>query len=580
MKTLPFLLSALLLTAVLPATAQQMNYQGRLTDNSGNPLADGQYTLEFSLWDTATSGTQVWGPFVLDGTAGNGRGPRADLVNGRFNAVLGPLDTTGRPLTNAFSNTPRYLQIKVGSNAAITPRQAILDTPTAMMAQRIPNVFTAGKNVGIGTDSPGGLLTLFSATNEGERLRLAGQEFYQAGNTSTDGISLLLGVNRGAGNRQLWIADSSLLTRNATNSVIRFIPGSNLATIDSVATDGTTGLPLSINPLGGNVGIGTSTPGGKFDVSGQVKSTGSAAEFSFDNRNNLSQRYVWYADNGGAKLWHTVNGDRFTIDANAYANIPGGASIANTLNVNVSYTDVALSVKGTASRPIVFQMDSPGNGYFQYLSYGLDLSHGNAYKPGGGSWGVFSDARLKKEVRDLTGALDKLARLHSVTFEYKQPEKFGVKGRQIGFIAQEVEKVFPEWIDEIAAPRGGATKGVETDSGEKFKTVNVKGFESLTVQALRELRAEKDTQIKTLSDDNTALRDTVKAQEARLGVQEKNLAALEKQNAALKAQVEAQAKAQAAREAKDKAQDEKLTALAALIEKRSSPSTAGVTAGR
>ena len=98
------LLSALLLAAVLPAAAQ-MNYQGRLTDPSGNPLADGQQTLEFSIWTAATAGTQVWGPYTLDGSAGR---PKADLVSGRFNVILGPLDTNGTPrnLNTAFTAIP------------------------------------------------------------------------------------------------------------------------------------------------------------------------------------------------------------------------------------------------------------------------------------------------------------------------------------------------------------------------------------------------------------------------------------------------------------------------------------------
>src|SRR5436190_3301636 len=158
------LLSALLIAATLPAMAQQMNYQGRLTDASGNPLADGQYIIEFTLWDVATGGTvaanQIWGPFIMDGSTGNVRAPRIDLVNGRFNSVLGPVDTANRPLTDSFNTTPRYLQIKIGTNTPITPRQSILDAPTAMraanaaLAQRIPNVWPSGANVGIGTATP------------------------------------------------------------------------------------------------------------------------------------------------------------------------------------------------------------------------------------------------------------------------------------------------------------------------------------------------------------------------------------------------------------------------------------------
>jgi hypothetical protein len=70
-----------------------------------------------------------------------------------------------------------------------------------------------------------------------------------------------------------------------------------------------------------------------------------------------------------------------------------------------------------------------------------------------------SDVRLKSNVRPLAGAVDQLLQLHGVTFEWKNPsEQGGRTGTQRGFIAQEVEKVFPAWVGEDA-------KG--------FKTLNI-----------------------------------------------------------------------------------------------------------
>jgi hypothetical protein len=101
----------------------------------------------------------------------------------------------------------------------------------------------------------------------------------------------------------------------------------------------------------------------------------------------------------------------------------------------------------------------------------------NAYKPGGGSWSSTSDARLKKNVRPLAGALDKLLALQGVSFEYIDPAKIHeLSGERMGLIAQEVEKVFPDWVE--TGPDG-------------FKRVTVRGLEALVVEALRELRAEQ-----------------------------------------------------------------------------------------
>src|SRR5688572_16627603 len=123
----------LLALAVLaaPNFAQQMNYQGRLTDANGNALQDGQYTLTFDLYDAPESGAKIWGPFVYDGGSGEGHGPKADLVNGRFNVILGPRDTNSVDLAGAFAGT-RYLQISIASNPPLLPRQQVLSAPVAM----------------------------------------------------------------------------------------------------------------------------------------------------------------------------------------------------------------------------------------------------------------------------------------------------------------------------------------------------------------------------------------------------------------------------------------------------------------
>ncbi len=103
---------------------------------------------------------------------------------------------------------------------------------------------------------------------------------------------------------------------------------------------------------------------------------------------------------------------------------------------------------------------------------------GSAGKPGGGSWTNSSDRRLKKNIRNLSGSLDQLMKLRSVSFEYKDPEAINeLSGTRIGMIAQEVEKVFPDWISE---------------GGHGYKSLTFRGFEALTVEALRDLRAEKD----------------------------------------------------------------------------------------
>ena len=91
---------------------------------------------------------------------------------------------------------------------------------------------------------------------------------------------------------------------------------------------------------------------------------------------------------------------------------------------------------------------------------------------------IWSDERLKRDITPLSEALDTLLGLRGVQFYWKDPENVGVPpGRQMGFIAQEVEKVIPEWV---------------TDDDKGYKGIALKGFEALAIEALRELSASID----------------------------------------------------------------------------------------
>ncbi|MCM8800238.1 MAG: tail fiber domain-containing protein, partial [Candidatus Omnitrophica bacterium] len=101
----------------------------------------------------------------------------------------------------------------------------------------------------------------------------------------------------------------------------------------------------------------------------------------------------------------------------------------------------------------------------------------NAYKPTGGPWSVLCDARLKKNIQPLKDALEKLLKLHGITFEWKEPQKHGnLKGRQMGLLADDVEKVFPEWISTVNG----------------YKAVTYRGFEALVIEAIRQLKEENE----------------------------------------------------------------------------------------
>ncbi len=137
--------------------------------------------------------------------------------------------------------------------------------------------------------------------------------------------------------------------------------------------------------------------------------------------------------------------------------------------------------------------------------------NGTAGKPGGGSWSVASDARLKKNIHPLVGALDKLLALRGVNFEYLEPGKIHeLSGVRMGLVAQEVEKVFPDWVE--TGPDG-------------FKRVTVRGLEALVVEALRTLQQQKEADVKELNQKLEAKTAALEKEIAELKARARELAA-------------------------------------------------------
>jgi hypothetical protein len=63
--------------------------------------------------------------------------------------------------------------------------------------------------------------------------------------------------------------------------------------------------------------------------------------------------------------------------------------------------------------------------------------------------GLVSDIRYKKNIEPIKNALDKVMGLNGVTFDWNNenyPNEQFKKGKDIGLIAQEVEKVLPEVV--------------------------------------------------------------------------------------------------------------------------------------
>jgi hypothetical protein len=144
--------------------------------------------------------------------------------------------------------------------------------------------------------------------------------------------------------------------------------------------------------------------------------------------------------------------------------------------------------------------------------------YGNASKNTAGDWLANSDARIKTDVRTVSSALDTLARVRLVEFEYTEEylaEHPEIEDRRyMNVIAQEFAKVFPDYVQG---------SGEKLPDGGEILQVDTHPITIYTAAAVQELHAE----FKQLQDTNKNLKEELSAQQRKTASLEARLAALE-----------------------------------------------------
>lgn len=131
--------------------------------------------------------------------------------------------------------------------------------------------------------------------------------------------------------------------------------------------------------------------------------------------------------------------------------------------------------------PWIMSIGADGNVGIKTFAPTAVLSvNGSANKPGGGSWGVFSDRRSKENIASYKKGINELMKINPVSFQYKKSMGWDSQ-RHVGVIAQEIEQVLPDVVREIAV---GDIKD--------FKEVDPNEFTYLLINAVKELKVEID----------------------------------------------------------------------------------------
>ena len=248
-------------------------------------------------------------------------------------------------------------------------------------------------------------------------------------NTSDTPAHRLEQNNGGGFTAQTWDIggnEANFFVRDVTGGSLlsfRIRPGAPTSSLD-IASSGSIGMGTASPAFSGNtakflaVDAGTGAFSEVGTGSNQSGTSAVLGTFSFFNsnlagtekRNAVITGANDTATNSGVMQFFTANGG--TIAEKMRINRLGNVGIGTT-----APTDL-LSVNGTAS------------------------------KPGGGTWAVFSDVRLKNIKGRFNSGLKAVMQLQPMRFEYKPDNALNLKspGEHVGFSAQQVEQIIPEAV--------------------------------------------------------------------------------------------------------------------------------------
>jgi hypothetical protein len=138
--------------------------------------------------------------------------------------------------------------------------------------------------------------------------------------------------------------------------------------------------------------------------------------------------------------------------------------------------------------------------------------NGAATKPGGGTWGTFSDRRVKKDVTSFTDGISLLNKINPVRFKYNGLAGYTNDGKEhVGVIAQEVNEVAPYMISTVKK-KLNETDATESElmmydgSALTYILVNAVKEQQQMIDSLQSSVAERNKKIVELEASLTKLK--------------------------------------------------------------------------
>lgn len=314
------------------------------------------------------------------------------------------------------------------------------------------------------------------------------------------------------------------LAGNETNFFVRDVTNGSKLPFKIRPGASTNALVLDTD---GDVGIGTLTSDTKLDVRGdvQIKTTANTtATTAFEILNSDSDVGMSVDDGGRVGIG--------TDNINARLQLRGDSEIDFAINSASGNPDMSFVEAGNMRAQIKYHITDNGLGFFvndsgsgyvgiadpalfadgtnNRIGIGTETPgtllevNGSASKPGGGSWAVASDRRLKKNINTYEEGLKEVLAFEPVTFQYNG--KGGIDDTNttfVGLIAQEAKEVASHMVTNVERVTSYSDNGSTNKVKEDYLMLDPSAIPYMLINSIKEQQAQldaKDAEIQDLKE--------------------------------------------------------------------------------
>ena len=315
-----------------------INYQGRILDSNGTPVADTTINMEFRFYTALTGGTCVWSNSSSDcdgNTPASTVARSVTLTSGLLSEALGDIAATTPYAAIASStfadNSAIYLEVEIAGEA-LSPRKQMVATPYALNAQTLDGYDSSALLLKAG-DTATGVFTFQQTVDIDGGANIS---------DVTAGANVTMGNSTG---NLTFLSDNADITlTDATDNVFQILGsgGATLFDIDLGASDaitlGDNSTTIAINSsdwdvsvTGDMTGIGVITMNGL--LTGTLGATLSGATISL----NASSNFNTNINTGTSTGTVTIGGS-----AGNTINIGSDNTVADTIGIGSVLDQLAL----------------------------------------------------------------------------------------------------------------------------------------------------------------------------------------------------------------------------------------------